>query len=138
MSRPANLHIIKLCVGAKTPKDLSDWQGTRPDPVHHVTRMWPKRESEIIGQGSIYWVMNGEIRCRQLITAFQEHRGEDGIRRCKICFDRELVLVAPTPRRAFQGWRYLNASDAPPDIGKIDDAQLPIEIAAELVKLGLT
>lgn len=131
------LHILKLCVGCPTPQLLEDWQSTRPDPVYHTTRMWPKREAEIVGIGSLYWVMGGEIRARQPINRFEEVIGEDGIRRCKMIFERGLILVQPTPRRPFQGWRYLAASDAPPDIGKIGDTELPPEIASELAKIGI-
>lgn len=131
------LHIIKLCVGCPTPELLEDLQSVRPDPISHTTRMWPKRESEIVGVGSIFWVMGGEIRCRQMITGFEEVIGEDGIRRCKMCFERGLTLVMPTPRRPFQGWRYLKPEDTPPDIGKIGEEELPPEIASELSKFGI-
>ena len=132
------IHILKLCVGAKSPDLLEAWQSERPDPVHHVTRMWPRRADDIIGKGSIYWVMDGEIRARQKIIDLVEVTGEDGIRRCKMCFERGLTLVVPTARRPFQGWRYLQPQDAPPDIGKIGHSDLPPEIAGELSKLGLT
>ncbi len=131
------LHIIKLCVGCSSPEELQAWQDTRADPLRHVTRMWPKRADEIAGLGSIYWVMNGEIRCRQGITGFSEVIGEDGIRRCGIEFDRELVLVRPALRRPFQGWRYLKAEDAPPDLPKGERDALPPELEDVLNRLGV-
>ena len=131
------LHILKLCVGCPTPQLLEEWQKARPDPIYHTTRMWPRREDEIIGIGSIYWVMGGEIRARQPILKFEETRGEDGIRRCKMIFERGLILVRPTPKRPFQGWRYLKHDDAPIDIGSIKDTDLPENLAIELSLLGV-
>ncbi len=131
------LHILKLCVGCPSPQLLEDWQSTRPDPIYHTTRMWPKREDEIVGTGSIYWVMAGEIRARQPIIKFDEVIGDDGIRRCKMVLERGITLVRPTPKRAFQGWRYLTSEDAPPDIGKLGSEELPPEIASELSKIGI-
>ncbi len=131
------LHIIKLCVGCGSPEELQSWQASRADPLRHVTRMWPKRADEIMGKGSIYWVMNGEIRARQLITGFSEVIGEDGIRRCAMEFDRELILVRPTPRRPFQGWRYLQGGDAPPDLPKGEKEPLPNDLEAALNFLGV-
>ena len=132
------LNILKLCVGCPTPQLLEDWQASRPDPIYHTTRMWPKREAEIVGIGSIYWVMGGEIRARQPIQRFDEVIGDDGIRRCKMVFERGLILVRPTPKRPFQGWRYLNPEDAPTDIGTLDDSDLPENIAAELSLFGVS
>ncbi len=131
------LHLIKLCVGCPSPEELQSWQATRPDPVHHVTRMWPRRADEILGKGSIYWVMAGEIRCRQTIVNFSEVFGEDGIRRCRIEFDRELVLVRPALRRPFQGWRYLEAGDAPQDLPASQKEALPLDLEQALNALGV-
>lgn len=132
------LHLIKLCVGSSSPEELADWQNSRPHSPRHVTRSWPRRAGEIAGKGSLYWVMAGEIRARQLVLGFEEVRGEDGIRRCAILFDPAIILTAPRPRRAFQGWRYLEAKDAPPDIGVLGkDGNLPPELEGELSRLGV-
>ncbi len=131
------LHMIKLCVGCSSPEELQSWQETRADPLRHVTRMWPKRADEILDGGSLYWVMNGEIRARQKIAGFSEIIGDDGIRRCGIEFDRELILTRPTPRRPFQGWRYLLAVDAPPDLPKGEKQPLPNDLEAALNFLGV-
>ncbi len=129
--------MIKLCVGCPTPQELSLWQDGRADPLCHVTRMFPRRGDEIVGKGSIYWVMNGEILCRQGIIGLSERIGDDGIRRCAIALDREIVRVRPTPRRPFQGWRYLTASDAPPDLPKGEKEALPRELENALNFLGV-
>src|SRR6056297_1536394 len=105
-------HLIKLSVGTETVDDLAAWQATAqqrwPDgQPRHVTRMWPKREAEIVNGGSIYWVIKGFIQARQRVLRLDEVTGQDGIRRCAIVLDRELIRVEATPKRPFQGWRYL-------------------------------
>ncbi|WP_410219383.1 DUF1489 family protein [Paracoccus sp. (in: a-proteobacteria)] len=137
----ANLHMMKLCVGAEGPEDLIAWQAQRYGSGHarHVTRMWPKREAELLEGGSIYWVFKGVMMARQRILSLDEVRGEDGILRCGLVLDRALVRVAAIPRRPFQGWRYLVADDAPPDLpkGREDEDPLPPAIAAALAEMGL-
>lgn len=142
MSAPAPLNLMKLCVGADAPEDLIAWQQQRfgSAPACHVTRMWPKRDSEILdGGGSIYWVFKGVMLARQRLTGFEERIGQDGIRRCALMLDREVIRVTAVPRRAFQGWRYLKGSEAPLDLarGAPDDSALPPEIAAQLAEMGL-
>ena len=138
----ANLHLLKLCVGAEGPEDLKQWQDTRADRwggVVHVTRMWPRRESELLAGGSLYWVMKGSIACRQKIMSLEEVRGEDGVRRCAIVMERPIIRTAPSPRRAFQGWRYLAAEDAPRDTGVLGEEadELPEEMRRALAEIGV-
>ncbi len=136
-----HVNLVKLCVGAESPADLERWQAGRygDQPAAHVTRMWPKREAELLAGGSLYWVFKGVILGRQRILGLEERIGEDGIRRCAIRLDRELVRVAAVPRRPFQGWRYLDAADAPPDLptGREAEDSLPPDIAAALADMGL-
>jgi hypothetical protein len=101
--------------------------------------MWPRRAGELLLGGSLYWVIRGVIRARQRIAGLEEVVGEDGIRRCAIVFDPALVPTVPRPRRAFQGWRYLAASDAPPDIGAApgDDPDLPQGMREALTRFGV-
>lgn len=144
---PGALNMLKLCVGAEGVEDLRTWQAARmaerrsrgEDPrPRHVTRMWPRRADEILAGGSLYWVFKGVIRARQRIESFDEVTGADGIRRCAIVMSPEVVLVDPRPRRAFQGWRYLTAAEAPPDLaGGGDAADLPPDLAAALSELGV-
>jgi len=142
------LHLVKLCVGTDTVEDLAHWQSGRSaerlaaglDPrPRHVTRMWPRRADELLRGGSLYWVIRGVIRVRQRIADLQEVTGEDGIRRCAIVFEPALIPTAPRPRRAFQGWRYLPASDAPSDIGAApgDEPDLPPGLREELMRFGV-
>lgn len=138
---PAALNLMKLCVGAEGPEDLALWQQQRfgDAPAVHVTRMWPKREDELLDGGSIYWVFKGVMLARQALVRLDERIGEDGIRRCALVMDRELVRVTAVPRRPFQGWRYLKGDEAPADLPKGRGAEdpLPPGIAAALADMGL-
>ena len=137
----ASLHMMKLCVGAETPEVLESWQRDRfgNGPAAHVTRMWPKRGEDLLAGGSLYWVFKGSMLARQRLLALEERTGADGITRCALILDREVVRVAAVPRRAFQGWRYLAAADAPPDLpaARAAEAMLPPGLARELVDMGL-
>lgn len=135
------LNMIKLCVGAEKVEDLILWQAARygDGPACHVTRMWPKRSAEILGGGSLYWVFKGLVLARQEITGFEERLGADGIQRCAIMLDREVVRTEALPRRPFQGWRYLTAEDSPRDLPKsrAQDDALPEDLARALAEIGL-
>jgi hypothetical protein len=142
------LNLIKLCVGADSVGDLEDWikeklrekRKRREKPEHiHRTRMVPKRSEELVDGGSLYWVIRGEIMCRQLIKDVRPFVDKDGIGRCGIVLEPKPVLVEPRPYRAFQGWRYLDVKDAPPDLGKRDKgaAAMPETLRRELRELGL-
>ena len=85
----AIVHILKLSVGTEDMTDLAAWQTSRQAQSRdgypqHVTRMWPKREAEIVAGGSIYWVIKGVIQCRQRVLRLDERIGQDGIRRCAV------------------------------------------------------
>lgn len=134
------LHLMKLCVGAEGPEELAAWQARfGAGQARHVTRMWPKREAELLDGGSIYWVFKGVMLARQRVVALDRVEGEDGILRCGLILDRALVRVAAVPRRPFQGWRYLAAEDAPPDLpaGRAAEEALPPAVAAALAEMGL-
>ena len=137
----APLHMMKLCVGAETPEVLERWQRERfgNGPALHVTRMWPKRGEELLAGGSLYWVFKGAMLARQRLIALEEQLGADGITRCALVLDPQVVRVAAVPRRAFQGWRYLQAADAPPDLPatRAAEAALPPKLARELADMGL-
>lgn len=141
------LHLLKLCVGAERVDDLIDWQrrqsadrrrkGLDPRPVH-VTRMWPRRAEEVLTGGSLYWVFKGLVLARQRIEALEPVEGPDGVTRCAIVLDPEVVRTETAPRRPFQGWRYLEAKDAPPDLAAGDPiADLPSELRRALSEIGV-
>lgn len=135
------VHLIKLCVGIAEVEELAAWQARRARQskgVWHVTRMVPTRAAELVDGGSIYWVIRGTVLVRQRIEAVERYTDEEGIGRCKLVFDPELVPVRPVPRRAFQGWRYLSEADAPPDLPPSPAGdELPPKLRAELAALGL-
>lgn len=138
------VHLVKLSVGTETVADLAAWQATKraqaPDgSPRHVTRMWPKRAAEILNGGSIYWVIKGVILCRQKIIRLDEYIGADDIRRCAIVCHPDLIRVAATPKRAFQGWRYLPPADAPADLteGQQTEEALPPELSKALAAIGV-
>lgn len=132
---------MKLCVGSEGPDELARWQQQRygDAPACHVTRMWPKREDELLEGGSLYWVFKGVMLARQKLLRLEERIGEDGIRRCALIMDRDIIRVSAVPRRPFQGWRYLAGKDAPPDLpaGRDHEEPLPADIAAALADMGL-
>lgn len=136
------LNILKLCVGVSEIGELKRWVADCRkglDTLDHTTRMFPRRKHEILPHGSLYWVIRGMILCRQPIAALEPVTGTDGIERCRIVFKPKIILVRPTPRRAFQGWRYLALQDAPPDIANTDASQVEIseKMRRDLAELGL-
>ncbi|MGC1349234.1 MAG: DUF1489 domain-containing protein [Xanthobacteraceae bacterium] len=142
------LNLIKLCVGCDSVRELEGWikqrlkdkRKRREKPEHiHRTRMVPKRAEELIDGGSLYWVIRGEIACRQRIRDVRPFRDKDGVGRCGIVLDPKVVMVAPRPFRAFQGWRYLAAKDAPRDLEKAAPGAtaMPEKLRRELRELGL-
>lgn len=141
------VHLVKLCVGAEDIADLANWQAERlaekkrlkqPQVLAHVTRMTPKRADELLAGGSLYWVMKGVIRCRQKLIGIEPFTDGEGIGRCRLVLDKEIVATRRQERRPFQGWRYLDAKDAPADVkkGEADD-DMPEEMRRELEELGL-
>ncbi len=141
------LHLLKLCVGAEDVDDLRNWQDARlqekkksgEDPVlAHVKRMLPKRADELLDGGSLYWVMKGVIRCRQTLLDIDPFVDGEGTRRCRLVLDPEIVLTQRREKRPFQGWRYLEAADAPRDAATGGDVEeMPEEMRRELEELGL-
>jgi len=96
-----HLNIIKLCVGAESVEDLLDWQKQNAPrwasgTAEHVTRMWPKRADEVLAGGSLYWVIKGVVLARQRIVGLAERRGSDGIARCALVLDAEVIRTKTT------------------------------------------
>jgi len=138
----AKLHMIKLSVGSESIATQADWQAMRlaeSGKLRHITRMWPRREAELLEGGSIFWVIKGTVQSCQRIIRLDEVIGEDGIRRCGIVLDPELYHTHPQPRRPFQGWRYLQPEDAPEIAQPYKEGveTLPPDLQAELAALGV-
>jgi hypothetical protein len=140
------LHLIKLCVGCDSLTDLADWQkkrlkekkarGQKAELVH-VTRQMPKRAGELLDGGSLYWVIKGQIAARQALKELRPMTVK-GVAHCGLVYDKKLIPVRPRPRSAFQGWRYFEPADAPPDlVAAKGDRNLPESLRRELAALGL-
>jgi len=107
--------------------------------LKHITRNTPKKAAEILEGGSIYWVIRGFVRARQPIADIRPFKRDDGRPACALVLDPGLVRTELRSFRAFQGWRYLAAEDAPPD-APISDRyadEVPAELMKELKGLGL-
>lgn len=142
------LHLIKLAVGCDSVKDLQDWVRERmrqakaqglPRRHIHITRMTPKRDGELLDGGSLYWVIKGQIAARERLIGIEPFRDKAGIGRCRVAMEPKVIAVTPRPMRAFQGWRYLAAKDAPPDLSQSGKglAAMPEPMRRELRELGL-
>jgi hypothetical protein len=142
------LHLIKLCVGCDSVKDLEDWirerlrerrqRGQKREHVHR-TRMVPKRADELTDGGSLYWVIRGAVMCRQRLKDVRPYVDKAGVGRCQLVLDPKLVLVEPRPWRAFQGWRYYDDKDVPRDLDHAAPGAkaMPEALRRELRELGL-
>jgi hypothetical protein len=141
-------HLIKLCVGCDSVEDLEEWIAFRlderrragePAEQFHTTRMVPTRAAELLEGGSLYWVIKAQVQCRQRLLDIRPFTDDDGVGRCHLILEPEVVRTEWQPRRAFQGWRYLPAVDAPADISSTGAARmaLPPQLRQELAELGL-
>lgn len=142
------LNLLKLCVGCDSIADLEGWIDEtmalwrrlgKPEEQIHTTRMVPKRIAEIVDGGSLYWVIKGQVACRQRLVDIRPFTDGEGIGRCHLVLEPKVIAVRPRPCRPFQGWRYLTAADAPPDLGGggSDLAAMPEDLRRELTELGL-
>ena len=134
------VHLKKLSVGSASLDSLRESQAQRLANVGklvHITRNRPRRVEELLDGGSIYWIIKGVMTARQAIIDFVEAERADGSPACGIVLSPEIVTVAPTRMRIFQGWRYLEVADVPIDIGTDNDENMPSEFAAELRELGI-
>ena len=137
MGGMSELHLTKIAFGCDSFDDLRARLADRierGEPIRLTTRNRPKQADELVG-GSLYWIAKSRFGIRQTITGFEED--ERGY--CLICLAPELIEVQPRPRRGHQGWRYLQAADAPPDVlaqGEMG-GHIPAALQAELSVLGL-
>src|SRR6185436_2179658 len=95
------LHLIKLCVGAESIVDLEDWVAMRVRDAGehaHTTRMMPRRREEILAGGSLYWIIKGQLSCRQGILDLRARRDAEGVSCCDIVLEPLIIPVDPRPR----------------------------------------
>ena len=126
--------MIKLCVGVARVETL-ERRAAKGDWLTVHTRMTPKRAAELEDGGSLYWVMKGSVVCRMPIVDIST-RGEGKTSQCLIQLAAEVIRTAPQARRPFQGWRYLEPRDAPPDLSTMDAGDLPPGLAKQLREMG--
>ena len=142
------LSLVKLCVGCDSVEDLEHWiavrlrereqKGAAREHVH-TTRMVPRRASALLDGGSLYWVIKNSIQCRQSLVDIRPFVDSQGVSRCSLVLEPRLVRTHRQPRRPFQGWRYLDAADAPSDLesGRPGWTAVPPELHQQLAELGL-
>ena len=144
---PVNL--IKLAVGAESVDHIRTYQAARmaalglDATVPVYTRRSPRRVEELLGGGSLYWVIRGALCVRQRVLDLQTGTDAEGRAHCEIWLNPRLVATRPVPWRPFQGWRYLATADAPSDLP--DDLQgagaeeqgMPAGLASALDALGV-
>jgi hypothetical protein len=128
------LHLTRVAYGAQSLDDLIGWFRDRPPISRHTTRYLPKRHAEILPDGSLYWILKHQLVARCPIAGFEDAEGG----RTNILLHNQLILTRPVPRRAHQGWRYLEGSDAPVDLGDAAaGGDLPPELVRDLAAIGL-
>jgi hypothetical protein len=129
------LHLTKVAFGCDSVDYLAERLASRGGVWGLTTRYLPKRHEEIGGEGSLFWILKHQLVGRTPIVGFGEAEGG----RTAILMEPKLILVANRPKRAHQGWRYLEGADAPPDLGEAGAGmdELPPALMGQLAGLGL-
>jgi hypothetical protein len=130
------LHITKVAVGCDGVPALAERQAARiaDGEVPIWTRYRPKRSDEVIG-GSIYWIIKHRLVARQTILGFVEDAAAG---KWMIRLDAALIPVRARPKRAHQGWRYLEDADVPQDFdGGEGITAMPAPLVQALTELAL-
>jgi hypothetical protein len=131
----SKLHLTKVAFGCRTLEALEKRIAGRDvgGEVRIVTRMRPRRADELIG-GSLYWIVKHRLVACQEILRLEDRT--DG--RINIVCSAQLVLIPPSPKRAHQGWRYLEDNRAPSlDEDPSGLADLPPRLYGKLATLAL-
>ena len=129
------LHLTKVAFGCRTIEALEKRvvARTHGGEMRVATRMRPKRAEELIG-GSLYWIVKHRMIGRQRILRIEDRSDA----RVDIVLAGELELIPPAPRRAHQGWRYLEESNAPSSEGDGSGiGELPPRLYGKLSALAL-
>ena len=131
------LHLTKIAFGATSLDHLADRLAVRAAEggLFLTTRYLPKRHEEIVGVGSLFWIIKHQLVARSPIDRFGEAEGG----RVAIHLDPVLMPVQARPKRAHQGWRYLEDADAPGDLGDgaAGLADMPPALVGALAELAL-
>lgn len=135
------LHLTKVAFGVDSLENFVErWRGREGSPPYELTtRYQPKRHEEIAGPnadgGSLYWILKHQLVARSPILGFGDAEGG----RVAILLHPKLVLIHGRPKRAHQGWRYLEGGDAPADLAEgaeLDEA-MPAGLIGKLSALAL-
>lgn len=149
LRRMSSIHIMKLAVGIEDlahfyevqRREMFDYKGRLAVPCW--TRYKPKTADEILEKGgSIYRVIKNRIQCRHQILGFEIVEDTPKGTMCMIVQDAAMIETVSTPRRAFQGWRYLKPEDCPKDKGLYDPLMseqdpIPADLEEDLREAGL-
>ncbi|HEX8383516.1 MAG TPA: DUF1489 domain-containing protein [Sphingomonas sp.] len=131
------LHLTKVAFGVTSVDQLAArWQArAQSGEAYLTTRYLPKRHEEVTGTGSLYWIVKHQLVARSAILRFGEAEGG----RVAIHLDPEVILIHARPKRAHQGWRYLEHTDAPADLAGDETgiAMLPPALVGKLSGLAL-
>lgn len=128
------LHMTRVAFGCTSLDNLVARLAARGEIVRLTTRYRPKRHAELIG-GSLYWILKHRLVGRSEILGFEDAEGG----KTDIVIRGQVIPVIALPRRAHQGWRYLEPADAPADMGDGTDGAdaLPAGLAGDLAAIGL-
>lgn len=131
------LNLTRIAFGAESPAHVRERLESFAvnGEVRLTTRYMPKRHAEMVG-GSLFWILKHTIIGRTPLIGFMDN----GEGRTWICLRPELIPVRSHPKRAHQGWRYLEQADAPPDLGagEVNDIEpMPSHMLGDLVRMGL-
>ncbi|PKB25931.1 hypothetical protein B0I00_1139 [Novosphingobium kunmingense] len=134
------LHLTKVAYGAQSIEEMRSWFAERGPEARLTTRYLPKRHAEIVTpdgeeNGSLFWIFKHQLVLRSPILRFEEAEGG----KTHIVIEPRLIDLMPSPKRAHQGWRYLEGDNAPRDLGDGESAgdAMPGKLASDLARLGL-
>jgi hypothetical protein len=132
------IHLTKVAFSCASVETLERRQQKRLKDgiVPIVTRFRPKRAEEVLGGGSLYWIIKHRLVARQAILDFATSP-RDG--RTIIRLSPEMVRVSLKAMRAHQGWRYLDPAEAPADLEGEPDGMdaMPPALLGKLAGLAL-
>lgn len=139
--------MIKLVVGVSDLDEfleiqkrcIVDFEGQPANAVN--TRFKPKRAEEVLNGGSLYRVIKNKIVCRQKIIGFSSWESPDKGTQTLIMVEPTVIQTYSTPKRPFQGWRYLEPAAAPKDrgiyLGNNQREEIPPDLESDLAEAGL-
>jgi hypothetical protein len=139
--------MIKLVVGVDDldhfleiqQNSIVEFEGQPANAVR--TRFKPKRADDVLNGGSLYRVIKNKIVCRQKIIGFSSWESPDKGTQTLIMVEPEIIQTYSTPKRPFQGWRYLEPAAAPKDrgiyLGDNQREDIPEDLEESLKEAGL-